>query len=244
LFGLSSDATEIAKKVRSDDEKDFEQVPVMVMAAISQNLTNKTFMRGITEAVQAIAEPERYGKKWWLSMSGTVVPTGVSQLARTQDPILRDAQTALDRIKSRIPGMSQDLPARRDIFGKEIRLEGGVGPDLLSPIYSSTEKNDPVANEIVRLKVRVSPPQRSIAGKKMPGDLYSEYSRISGQIAHQQLSKVISSEMWKNIPAGEKERFIKDTFSQARQIARDQLSITQQGEQERMNQLREKSKTF
>ena len=164
-------------------------------------------------------------------MSGSVVPTGVAQLARTQDPILRDAQTALEKIKSRIPGMSQDAPARRDIFGNEIRLEGGIGPDLLSPIYSSKEKNDPVANEIVRMKIRINPPQRTIAGKKMDGALYSEYSRVSGQTAHQLLTKVVDRQEYKQAPRLMKEQIIKKIFEDSRKMARVRLGIETQREQ-------------
>ena len=56
-------------------------------------------------------------------------------------------------IKSRVPGWSKTLPGRLNFWGELIILEGGLGWDLLSPIYSSTGQYSPIDDEIVRLKL-------------------------------------------------------------------------------------------
>jgi hypothetical protein len=243
LFGLSADAAEIAKTARGEQKKELEQIPKMITAAISQNLTNKTFMRGLTDAMLSMADPDRYGDKWWLSTVGTVVPTGVSQAAATSDPILREADTALARIKSRIPGYSEDLPARRNVWGKPIEREGGVGPDILSPVYVSKEKDDPVAKEVARLKMRISMPDRRIEGERIPAEKYSEYVKTSGEMAHSILSQVVAGEGYKNAPALAKEKIFKEVVEQSRKIARVQVGLETQAIQSRVKSEVEKLNT-
>lgn len=241
LFGISADAAEISKTASSDTKRDLDQIPKMVTAALSQNLTNKTFLRGLTDAMLSISDPDRYGEKWWLGLAGTVVPTGVAQAANVQDPILREAQTVMDRIKSRIPGMSEELPARRNVWGKPIEREGGVGPDIVSPFYVSKEKDDPVAKEVVRLKLRIGMPDRKIEGERIPARQYSEYVRLSGEHAHDLLANIVGTEQYKNAPVLAKERIFQEIVSQSRRMARVQLGLETQAIQERAKEMSEKA---
>jgi hypothetical protein len=83
---------------------------------------------------------------------------------RVVDPELREARTMLDRLRRGIPGLSKDLPPQRNLFGEPIYLEGGLGPDLISPIYTSGDKHDAVAAEIDRLQVQLSMPPPVLSG--------------------------------------------------------------------------------
>lgn len=40
-------------------------------------------------------------------------------------------------------------------MGEEIIIEGGLGPDLISPIYSSTEKESPIDQFIIDNDIEV-----------------------------------------------------------------------------------------
>ena len=53
------------------------------------------------------------------------------------DPVVRNARTALDQIKANVPGWSKSLPPRRNVFGQVRLLDGKLGPDMISPVYSS-----------------------------------------------------------------------------------------------------------
>ena len=39
--------------------------------------------------------------------------------------------------QSRMPGRSDELLPKRDVWGRSIINEGGIGPDILSPIWTS-----------------------------------------------------------------------------------------------------------
>lgn len=51
-------------------------------------------------------------------------------------------QRTVNKIFSGTPGLSKNLPADVNIWGEEIRYEGGLGPDIVTPIYTNTPKFD------------------------------------------------------------------------------------------------------
>ena len=71
-----------------------------------------------------LADPDRYGSRYVQRLSGTVIPTGLAQWARTEDPALREARTIMDNIRSRYsPGSRRELYPRLDRFGEPIVRE-------------------------------------------------------------------------------------------------------------------------
>jgi len=119
LFGISADLHEISGEITDGN---IEKIAKGVLASIAKNLTSKTYLRGISQFVEAASDPDRYLQNWLNSMLGTLIPTGVAQVARSEDPILRDVRTVMDKLKSRIPGYSETLPARRNLWGETIIL--------------------------------------------------------------------------------------------------------------------------
>ena len=60
IFGVSADLAEIASTVRDSDKgiiEDLEIVSTMLAASITENITNKTFLTGISDAIEAIGDP-------------------------------------------------------------------------------------------------------------------------------------------------------------------------------------------
>jgi len=233
LFGLAADASDIWGEI-SDGEK--EELAAMLSASVSQNLLDKTFFKGISDFMEAINEPDRFFSTYYNNQLGTLVPTLFAQTSKNIDPMLRDTRTALDRFKSRVPGYSFDLPARRNLWGEPILLTGGLGPDAISPIYSSFSKEDPVSDELIRLSVDMEQdywpalPQRKLGDKEIPVDLYWEYVARSGQLAHRVLSEYIKTDMYQNLPtASAQTEVFRKAINGTRDNARDVLRL-QMGE--------------
>lgn len=153
LFGLSADMTEIMANADPDSEeaRDMEKVAVAMAASIGANAMNKTYMTGISEFFEMMADPTRYSAYWAEGMAGSVVPTGVSELRRLDDPYMREVRSMVDAMKNRTPGLSEDLPKRRDLWGRPMSYESGVGAayDMFSPIYSRKEDPEPIDREII-----------------------------------------------------------------------------------------------
>jgi len=214
LFGIAADLQEIS----SDD--DVENVASMLVASMAKNIASKTWLRGVSEAVMALSDPDRYGDRWWINLMGTAVPTGVAHVARVQDQILRDARTVTDRLLSRIPGQTDRVMPRRDTRGEVIRLEGGIGPDILSPIYASSPKDDPVAEELLRVGVMISKPSRRVFKTKLSPDEYDIYQREAGALIESLLRKIIDSPGYKRLSDEYKKAILERVITKARQRAR------------------------
>lgn len=209
IFGLAADFADIAGSL---EESDADELAAMIAASISQNLTNKTFFKGLSDIIEAVNSPERRIKAYVNNLAGTAVPSVLAQTARAVDPVLRDTRTSMQRVMSRIPGFSEDIPANRNLWGQPIVLTGGWGVGMLgaiSPIYSSFHKNDPVADELIRLKYYPSMPPRTIDGEDIPQEMYWQFVEEAGKPAHALLTQLVTSPEWKRMdgfPSEQKER--------------------------------------
>jgi hypothetical protein len=221
ILGISSDFSEIAQ-YSTEDEAD--SIGAMVVGSIAKNLTSKTWLRGLSEIILAIEDPDRYGDNYIRKLAGTAIPTGVAQIARIEDPLLRSANTTLEQIQSRIPGVSKDLYPVRNVWGEPISLSGALGPDIISPVYTSIINNDPVATEVARLGVGISRADRKIKGIQLTDEQYDKYVFMSGTIAKRVVMKYVTSPGWKNIPDYMKKDIIKRSVSNARKAARNRIS--------------------
>jgi len=224
LFGLTADFHDIAGEV---PDKDADEIAAGIVASISQNLTDKTFFKGLGDFFEAMGNPDRQFTAYLQNLSGTIVPSILAQTTRTVDPVLRDTRSFLKRIKSRIPGWSETLEARRNLWGERIILSGGLGPDIISPIYSSESKNDPVANELVRLDYHPSLPQRTQSGTEIPDNLYWQFVEDAGKPAHQLLESIMALPAWEalnNRPSEQKD-IIRKVIDLTRKNARLKLRV-------------------
>jgi hypothetical protein len=220
VAGMAADAAEIWQQLDSDDQ---DKLARAIAAAVARNITSKTWLQGINDLVQATSDPDRYGHTWLQRMSGTVVPTVVAHTARLQDPTLRDVQSVLDNLKSRTPGFSESLPARRNLWGDPITLGGAWGPDWLSPIYQSTDLKDPVMQEMIRLKINPTLPRREIGDYKIPPERYWQLVAEAGRPAKQILDNLVNAPEWQNIPDPMREEAILEVITKTRRAAQEKL---------------------
>jgi hypothetical protein len=219
LLGVSADLTEIAGHV---SEGDLDRAGAMLIAAVSNNLANKTFMQGISNAVEMLSNPERYGENYLMQLGGTLIPTGVAQLSRVRDPVFRDAQTFIDKLKSRTP-LSTELPPRVDIWGEPIAYEstGDKRVDVINPIWLSTQTDDRVRLEFQRLNVRRGTPRiRTVRGINLGPEEFYAYSATAGKLAKQQLDLIVGTRGWEALPDEVKTEIFEDRIDKSRNAAR------------------------
>jgi hypothetical protein len=171
-MGLMADFAQIA---REETLSSLEQTAGAILGAVFNALTSKTYLKGVAETVDAIAPgrgetEQQTGRQFgqWLSQRlSSLVPPGniaaVSLLARTLDPVQREARTLVDKLLTRLPGASHLAPAALDLWGRERLRAEPVGPDLLSPFLSREYQGDPVDEELLRQKVPIRMPERVIS---------------------------------------------------------------------------------
>jgi hypothetical protein len=250
LLGLSGDTVEALRNAQDEsvDDADAEKVAVATAIAFAGNLTNKTYLSGLSDIFEAMSDPQRYGEGTAQRLAGSVIPAGVAGTARLEDPYVREVGSMLDAIRARTPGLSEKLPARRGLWGDPISYESGFGKafDMFSPVTTVPGKKEPIDEEILRNGAHVTMPQRKTNFDGVTVDLgkypaaYSRYVELAGNGlkhpawklgAKDLLNQVVSGQhplsavyrLRSDGPEGGKDFFIRDTVSKYRELARTQL---------------------
>ena len=241
FLGLGADIAEI---MGSDDDDDVAQLVASGATALASNLLSKTYMMGMQEFIAALdpANPTSNMGKWALDQSSGIMPYNafLRNVAAVEDPILRDPSVqpdqgalaefwegAVNRIKRGIPGSSDTLPPRRDMWGEPINRASpyGMAWDFLSPMITRENSQDKVDRAILDNGIPVSPVYRRVMGVKLNPHEYDTYSRIAGELAKGELDKLVGSPVFEKMgpgPEGGKARIINKVMSRARQAAQRQ----------------------
>jgi hypothetical protein len=219
VMGLAADYSDISGHLNDPERED---LATALMFSFRRNLASKTFLQGLSSAVEAMMDPVHQGPRFVQGLAGSIVPSPVATYAHMKDPVLRDTRSMIDRIRSRIPGYSADLPPRRNVFGEPILLYGGVGPDMVSPLYRRPLPNDATFDEAVRLEARFIPPApgEDINGIEVSPQEYSDLMADYGPKAKATMDALISSPSWNYLEDGLKRKILEDVYADARTAGR------------------------
>lgn len=232
LFGIAADMQEIGNYVfnesedNEENELELDKLTSMLMGSVTNNLTNKTFLSGLSSAIQVITDPSRYGDRFVQRFTGSFVPTLFAHASQYDDPVLRDARNVTDNFLSRIPllGYRKELPARRDIFGDIRTADKGLGISTFSPIRLSAMKNDPVYNELYDLGMYPSMPTRKLRNVELKPKEYEELLSLQKQLkTKERLKKIINTPGYKNLPQFRKKELLDNILKKSQKTVRNIL---------------------
>lgn len=232
-LGVAADMVDLQSHMT---ERQRQEVPMLVISSFMQNLENKTWLSGLGDLHEALTEPQRYAHEFVERLAGSLATPALSgQIARTIDPVQRETgegwvQGILDGIRSRVPGLSQGLYPRRDAFGGEVRNEGGVGPDLASPIFTGTARHDPVVSELLRTGANVGRLSRDVGGTRLNDQQFDQYQRRAGELTHQSMEALVTSPEWRGLSMEQQRKALDDVKKAARKAAREELGVVDASE--------------
>lgn len=223
LIGMVADAYEI-KQYMTQDEHD--QLLRMLGTAFAQNVTNQTFMQGVTGIVNVVGDPQTNGENYLEQLAGTAVPSFLGQMAREKDPLIREVEGIFEGVQSRIPGWREGLRPKIDLFGEPIK-----NPEHLwygSPFVVTQIAGDKVRTEASRIGFASAPTPKDVSlYTGLPGekDLNSVkltpaqrdiFAVESGHLAHKVLEAFVNSKGWDATPDLYKRQVYHGVFEAAR----------------------------
>ena len=248
-LGFAASISEAVKKgeIDKDEVDEWWEVTAMAIAAVSQVTISKTYLEGIANLVEVVSDPKRYSRDYIQNLFASFLPATAlsSSIKNVVDPTQREAGSPMEAVQARIAGLSANLPPRRDLWGREITSESGLGKvyDFLSPVQSKHQDVSPIDREIVRLG---SGPDR--INKRSPFDgvqanfrfypkAYDEYVRLAGNDlkhpawglgAKDYLDAVVSgahpmSAAYKFMSDESRKGFIMSTISDYRRLAQQEI---------------------
>jgi len=218
IVGATADAHDIWKYANEEEKG---RIGAAIGGAIAQNLTSKTFLKGMSDAVNAIQDPGHFGEKWVNQFVPTVIPTGVAQLNRTtMDPVFREVYDTIDAVKARVPYASKTLEPSIGQWGQEKLRNESFGPDWLSPIEKSTVNKDPVIQEFSRLRMGSPKWTKKLMGVDLTPEQRTMYSKWVGSTQHDIIEKVMESPGWDGMEDWAKRDVIERIMGKAKDAGR------------------------
>jgi hypothetical protein len=192
LIGLTADIMEAGSRLQNEPKSEqndqlYEQLIQLaggtLMAGI-ENMFSKTYMQGMADMV-GIMSGDEYAidrVKGSLGFS-LLIPggAGLRAVGNATDPWAREAFDFWDKLQSQIPLVRESLPIQRDYFGLKVATPERAGPELGSPVMTSTESIDPLRIEMARLKFPITMPQKSVRNVPLTAEEYSRLLEIRGQ---------------------------------------------------------------
>ena len=227
LIGIAADMAEMWD-VMSADEAD--KLPKMVSVAFANAVTNQTFLQGITNIVNAMSDPKRFFPRLAQSMAASLVPNIIGQPTAMADPYVREINSMLDAVRSRIPGQREQLPATRDVWGTEVGTKSRLGG--ISPVTETTESTDLVRTEADRIGFSVGGAPKTVhlgRGTGKLGDVEispeqrNKFTEISGKTAHDILAPIVTGPNWERLPDLIQKRIYAKAFTLAHKQAAVQV---------------------
>lgn len=217
-------AADMATLPEGMSERQREDKATLLVASIMGNLASKTWLSGISSLTEALREPDRHADSFLQQLVGSfLVPNLVAGTARTMDPTRRDVDSYGDALKSRIPGMRDDLLPMRDVWGRPIVNAGGIGPDFLSPVWVSEALNDPVNHELMQTEYAPGKLPKKVGGQELTPEEYDRYQELAGGLSHERLTALVTSPNWRKLDVEMRAKLAKRTVDKVREEVRATL---------------------
>lgn len=203
------------------------------LAGAVKNISGQSYLSGLTEAAQAVNDPQRSAKTFLKNEASSVVPVAVGTIARATDPLQRQTSNPIQSIESKIPGLREKLLPAQDAFGTTLQREGGVLTNLLDPSRPTTATDNAMINEISRLAAAGNSPMpvitKNIGKTKLnPDQVFARQGSVGPQIA-QAYQQVMSSPGYQNLSDANKAKALTNAASDLNQV-QDVKTLLQTGD--------------
>lgn len=128
-LGIVADLTDVIGQLDEDDpnKSKMEAALTGLALAMAKQLGNKTYLMSISQAVEAFLDPDRSMGRYAGTMMANLLPAASAMRNYNfADPLMRDARDMVDKVKATIPGLSETVPARYDVWGEPVYNNRGL----------------------------------------------------------------------------------------------------------------------
>jgi hypothetical protein len=224
LMGIAADLYDVAHEA---EKGEVLTAAAHLQHALTQNILDESFMRGPADLIKAVEDPGRYGEAYIRQFLSSFVPYSVlmQQMARASDPYSRQARTVVDAIKNKVPGLSETLLPRRDIWGEEMPNAEALGMKGLTAIYERKVGTDPVNLAMLNLGIAPAQVERKIRNVELTDQQYDDFARIAGRMTKMRLDTIVRSPDWQLWPNHIRHDVISEVIRQSRESARGMMMM-------------------
>ena len=223
------------------------------LAKSFEPMTEMSMLQGLTSAISSYEKGSNMFFDLFASMTtsylGQFIPTALGQVARTIDPYERDTSTTKKGIESKtdrfvkqtmnkIPGISQKLPVKKDVWGNDKKRANNVGVRLLENAILPFNRKELIADrtdkELLKVfdetgeKVLPSAPSKDLTINKqkyrMTSKEYNDARKTFGQTSKKLLDDLFSSKDYLSLSSEGRAKAIQDVYSYAKEELKKQYA--------------------
>jgi hypothetical protein len=191
--------TQIAALVNGIENKkngdELAKIAGDTMVTITKNFVSQTYLENIGSIFSAIEDPEHAGTYFIQSLASGFVPMSgaLRGAAQLMDTTVRKPTNIVESIEAGLPGLSQNVPAKIDVFGQEVKRQSPALLPINITDVKTTEldqvlKEAGVAPGFVGNSISVGPNMGSI---KLTDQEHYDYQIFAGKILKEALDRAI-----------------------------------------------------
>lgn len=230
----------------SIEAKDLASIIKNSVSAFGDTLLQQSTLQNLLDVFSGYGSPTENMTNEVLETPKRLIPSLVGATARVADTTQRSTyskgdflKTQIDTLKSKIPGLSQTLPATYDTWGNEVQRSGNsleaafaqyLNPGQLG--YSGGQT--PIDEEIMRLydatnNSGVFPHKAdrtvTIAGEEIDLDnqQYSEFQRLLGQASYEAANAFLEMPGYDSLADEQKADALQNAYAAAKDIALSEM---------------------
>lgn len=198
------------------ESHDYEKGVSLLLHSLGETFTQEGMMSGISDLLNAVDDPDRYGQSYVKNLLGSFVPysVGLAQVAHLTDPYARDARTWLDSIQNKIPGMTEGLEPKVDVFGQLVPNKEYYG------VYAEQVSNDPVVKAFKANGYFPAPVERKINGVSLSEEQYFQYAQKAGQVSKFLAHNAVNTPNFYQLSPQTRHDMLQSAMTQGRSSAR------------------------
>lgn len=169
-----------------------------------------------------------------------LIPSALGAAARTVDPVQRQTfsadrpiQTQINTAISKIPFLSETLPAAYDTWGQEIRRSDSTGEaafaQMVNPGQLGNSAETPIDGEIQRLfdetgnnAVFPRKAEWKVGDTRLTNEQYSALQRAQGTLSYELAEGFVNSPEYEQFDDAEKSEILGDMYSLAKAVAENE----------------------
>ena len=194
-FAMVADLAQTMDGMGPEHEREFAKTFSAITLSFVESTKNRAFFEGISQLIELVDAlgPDAYLSDDGDSRKTNTVEYAVSKMVNSmipyssllneqrqaKDTYLRETQGIVDSFKNRIPGWSEELPAKRFwLTGEPIPYQSNP---VLNIYPSAALQNDPLIAKLLKHNVAITPPSKNIKGVKLSTDQYSTLLELTGK---------------------------------------------------------------
>ena len=223
ILGTIADIADYTRYAPLEEQEDGDTVLMGIGVAMANNFTNKTYLAGLANMLEAVQDPDRFMPKLARTYGASMLPFSSfmgQSVHAAGDDAMRDVQSFHEALMAKTPYMSENVRPLRNILGEPVKRVTSLGSkgagqilDMFVPIAYSETSDDAIKNEMANLGHGFTPPKPVKGGIRLTEyinpstgqDAYDRWGELTGRVKirgrnlRRALNKLISSPAYKRL---------------------------------------------